>query len=186
VENSKKLDNKIDLDALSRGDEAMVKEVYRLHRGAFIQWSKSKFNCSEEDAADSFQDAIIVMIKMAREGKMSDIKVGLKTYLFAIGKRLVWNRFRSQSKTDTVDPESFKLTADLDTSILDKIEEDHRQNRVRLALQKLSEKCQQLLTLLFFKQYSTEAVVAELGYKGADVVWVQKSRCMKALREHLT
>ena len=75
-----------------------VKKVYVSYRESFINFAK-KFSSSKEDVLDSYQDAIIILQEKAMRGELNNLKCSLKTYLFSLGKYILYEKNRKKSKT---------------------------------------------------------------------------------------
>jgi len=65
------------------------------------------------------------------------------------------------------------------------LELTERQQLLREALEQLGARCRDLLLLLYYHRYTTEAAMHALDYKNKDVVKSQKARCMRQLRNWL-
>src|SRR6056297_2665809 len=83
------------LKELKQGDTGLLDEVYLENRDAFLNCIAKNFNLKEEDAADIYQDTLIVFYENVRKGKLKQLSVNLQTYLFSVGKNLALKRHRS-------------------------------------------------------------------------------------------
>lgn len=171
------------LQRLQAGDYSYLKILYKDYRNEFVTWTQRHFNCEAEDAADVFQDTVIAFYKNVTHGKLTELNSSVKTYLFAIGKRLLLKKFRTQSRIQLTDWEADPPVEQLDLGIWHTIEHEHQKKIIQTALQQIGEKCQKLILLFYYHRYSTEAVQRELEYNSEGVVRTQKRRCMQALRE---
>ncbi len=54
---------------------------------------------------------------------------------------------------------------------------------LRKYFKQLGEKCQQVLTLFYYRGLNIEEIVKQAGYNNANVVKAQKSRCLKTLKQ---
>lgn len=176
-------DNQL-LAALAQGDPQALQALYSQHRSSFIAWAIKQFRCETEDAADLYQDAVIILYENAIQGKV----VGsgkLSTYLFGIGRNLILKQVSKYQKFTDADalPEHEGNLAEgwVDAPL----ELNERQVLLQGALASLGEACRRLLVRFYYDRYSTEAIMAEFGYKSSDVVKSQKARCMRGLRKML-
>jgi len=174
------------LHRLQAGDYSYLDTLYAEHREAFITWTQRSFNCTAEDAADVFQDTVIAFYKNVTRGKLTEMNSSVKTYLFAIGKRLLLKKFRKQKRIELTDWETEVPVERLDLSILENLEDAHDKKLVQNALQRMGEKCRELIVLFYYHRYSTEAVKNAMNYNSEGVVRTQKRRCMQALRAIFT
>ncbi|MFK7969476.1 MAG: RNA polymerase sigma factor [Bacteroidia bacterium] len=169
------------LKRIIAGDRNALHRLYQKHRDAFLAWAYKRYACQEEDAADVYQDAIIVLYENALAGKIHG-KSALKTYLFGVGKNLILKRYEHTKRFTEEGPEE---TGETDVPMEETIVMTERQEVLQRALQELGEACRRLLIRFYYDRYSTEAMMSEFGYKSKDVVKSQKARCMRSLRNLL-
>jgi len=174
------------LQRLQAGDYSYLDTLYAEHRDAFITWTQRSFNCTAEDAADVFQDAVIAFYKNVTKGKLTQMNSSVKTYLFAIGKRLLLKKFRKQQRIELTDWETDAPVERLDLGVLGDLDDAHNKALVQNALQQIGEKCREMIILFYYHRYSTEAVQKAMNYNSEGVVRTQKRRCMQALRAIFT
>ena len=172
------------LTKIAEGDRHALHVLYQKHREAFLGWACKRYQCSEDDAADLYQDAIIVLYENALAGKITG-NSKLRTYLFGVGKNLIlknYEQYKRFADLETEDPRDNKTPVSaVDESII----LTERQQALQLALQELGEACRRLLIRFYYDKFSTEAMMSEFGYKTKDVVKSQKARCMRSLRNLL-
>lgn len=170
------------LIALKNDDKSVLKSVYLEHKPAFISFAKT-YKINNEDALDIYQDAIIALRENALKGNLYDLKSGLKTYLFSIGKYMIYKRLKEKKKlhlvnsiNETNDFEELKTT-DIDYGF------NTRQRQLQVAFNSLGTKCQALLSLFYLRGFTLDEIVVELNYNNKDVAKSQKSRCLKSLKK---
>jgi RNA polymerase sigma factor (sigma-70 family) len=180
-------DNAIIAEILA-GRETTLRRIYPLYAAEFKAWARRFVVCSEADLTDAYQDALIVFYRNVISGKLTGLTSSLKTYLFAIGIRQLRRSLQQQQRVNLMD----ELTdADLpqDPTFLQLLieEEDYQAKRTHLsqAIEQLSPACQKVLELYFYQGYSIPQIKELLNYQSENSVSVQKSRCLKALRDIL-
>lgn len=172
------------LKAIASGDRTALHKVYQRHRESFLAWACKRYSCSEEDAADLYQDAVIVLYENALAGKI-DGNSKLRTYLFGVGRNLIlknFERYKRFADKEAEEEQDLRAYAD---AVDEPIILNERQQMLQAALRELGEACRRLLIRFYYDRYSTEAIMAEFGYKTKDVVKSQKARCMRGLRNML-
>lgn len=175
------------LAQIRAGRQDRLDEIYRLYRGEFVVWAERRYSCSEADALDAFQDAVIIFYKNAVSGKLERLTSSLKTYLFAIGKhRVLKLGHKSRREVATDWEEAPEPTDQLDLGIYDTIENAHQRKVVDTGLAQLGEKCQKILRLFYYHRYPIESIQSALGMSSSGAVRVQKKRCLDTLRQILT
>jgi RNA polymerase sigma factor (sigma-70 family) len=169
------------IERMKSGDKSALAEVYKLYREPFVQFGLKYYRDSEL-LYDIYQDATIALFERAIQGKLSLQKSSLKTYLFSMGKFMLFTRLKK-------DPPSTELSADHEVNMglyeeAKNFIEDPDPMVVFLgkSLAKLGEKCRQILELYYYENKSMKEIQLILEYNHPDVVKSQKSRCLKSLK----
>lgn len=165
---------------LKKGDQSILKKLYIEYRADFIAFGR-KISVLEDDVLDSYQDAIIALQEQAFKGKLDNITCSLKTYLFGIGKYILYEKNRKQQKTvlkvvETNDYETIEI--DVFSNTL-----SNQQQKIQTGFNKLGKKCKEILQLFYYRGYTIEDITDYLNYENKNVVKSQKSRCLKQLKE---
>lgn len=92
---------------LQKDPNPVLVKIYREYRKEFLSWAYNNYGAGEDDALDSFQDAMIILYKNVREGKLTDLQSSLKTYLFSIGKNVLLTRFILAQRMAAHTPDCF-------------------------------------------------------------------------------
>ncbi|MEM1321777.1 MAG: sigma-70 family RNA polymerase sigma factor [Bacteroidota bacterium] len=134
---------------------------------------------TEDDAADVFQDAVIVFYRKVRLGELQ-LNCSIQTYLFSICKNIWLYRLRSRKKQVQwdVDLEAVLIEED-GMDIL--LREEHRELIAGLIGQ-LGERCQQILKLYYFDRMRMREIALRMGFKSEQAAKNKKAACMKKLR----
>ena len=177
--------------AIKAGNHQLLDELYKAHREAFLTYAQRQLYATETDAADCFQDAVIAFYKNVRSGRMTELTCSLRTYLFGIGKRLVYRRNKRRQREMPTDPDSGiglgnDPTSEQDLSLLNRFEDDHRKALLARALPLLGPTCQQVLTLFYYHQYPIESIQTSLNLSSPGAVRIKKMRCLEKLKNLLT
>ncbi|MEM1324401.1 MAG: sigma-70 family RNA polymerase sigma factor [Bacteroidota bacterium] len=161
--------------------EAMLRQFYFRYRDEFLR-AFSKYELDEAARLDVYQDAMIVLVEAMRKGKVT-LQNNAKSYLFGIGRNLFVDRIKSELKKRELQAD-LKNQADISENVtLDHIELSHRQQTLQQAIRQLGKKCQEILTLFYYRKYAIEAIQKAMNYNSENVVKAHKSRCLKQLRE---
>lgn len=178
-------------EAIKSGRHELLDELYVRHREAFLTYAQRQLYATEDDAADCFQDAVIAFYKNIVSGRLTELTCGIRTYLFAIGKRLVYRKNQKRHREVTSDPDAgIGLGNDpaneLDMSLLNRYEEDHRKEMLAGALSKLGDTCQQVLTLFYYHRYPIESIQNTLNLSSPGATRIKKMRCLDQLKKILS
>ena len=173
------------LDSLKNGSETAFTAVYEDNRDLFLNFGR-KYSLGDEDLLDVYQDAYIAFYENIRSGKLVELKSTISTYLISIGKYKIMERLRKNNKK--VKGESIlNLVHEVDHEVeefeLEKQELSNQQKVLQLYFETLGEKCQEILKMFYYKNYSVKQIMVEGGYNSENVVKATKSRCMKTLKD---
>ena len=170
------------VDALKNDDHFLIKELYKTNRDSFLSFAK-RYNLAEMDCVDIYQEAFISLRKHAISGKLYEVESTLKTYLFGIGKHLIYKKLKEYSLKVNFDAETSYVNNAYDEIEIDtenKLTEE--QQILRYYFKQLGKSCRQMLTLSFYRGLTNDEIANLEGYDSEAVVRSQKSRCLKTLK----
>lgn len=167
---------------LKKGDKQVLESIYIKHRQTFLKFG-SNYNIDNEELMDIYQDSILAFMDNVKNGKINTLNCSIKTYLFSIGKYIIFKKLKRVGKVE-------ELPIDLDRlkSYTQDIENEDVYGKEEMELFKscfklLGKQCQQLLQMFYYRGYTLEDIQKSLNYSNYNVVKSQKSRCLKHLRE---
>ncbi|MCH7413517.1 sigma-70 family RNA polymerase sigma factor [Belliella sp. R4-6] len=176
---TKGVDVKELLDRLQNGDQSALEEVYVDYRDPFLDFLK-KYKLDRNLAEDIYQDAVLALFENAVKGKLKDIKSSIKTYLFAIGKYMVYKKLAGNKKDSLLFAE---LPDELEWDNLESEQTNTMLIKLQTYLGQLGEKCQEIIRMSYFEEKSAEEIVNLLGYPNKETLKSQKSRCIQHLKK---
>ena len=168
---------------LKSDDRLKLKALYNEYRASFLGFGKG-FHLDEDALSDVYQEAFLALRKKAINGKLNAVKCSTKTYLFGIGKFMIYDTLKEKKLQ-----RPYESTMHLVAEDAPEIELDHtpvlsqEQLLLRKYFKKLGEKCQRLLTFFYYRGLSIKEIVIMGDYKDENTVKSSKSRCVKQLRE---
>jgi RNA polymerase sigma factor (sigma-70 family) len=168
---------------IKEGDDRFLRSLYESKRVSFISWFQKNYRIDKQHALDLFQKAFSIFYFNVKDGKIQTLKSSIDTYIFGIGKILMKQHLREESKVAALEEIPDMLVAD--DSIFQEEETSHRQNLVRKILENLKDPCKTLLVMYYFKNFSLESIAASMGYKNHGVVKKKKCLCLKMIRTQL-
>ncbi|SIT12690.1 RNA polymerase sigma factor, sigma-70 family [Zobellia uliginosa] len=180
-------DKNITLEELQAGSEETLRKVYEDNRSKFLNFAR-RYKLTEEENIDIYQDAYIVFYENIMNGKLENLTSSISTYLFSIGKYLIFDRMRKNKKTVSG---SYDLTRvgepdeQLSTLDLERSDLTREQKLLQKHFKDLGAKCQELLTFFYYRGYTIQEIMKAGNYNSENVVKSAKSRCMKTLKERI-
>ncbi len=177
----------ITLNDLKQGSDRVLKRVYEENRGKFLNFAR-RYNLSDEENIDVYQDAYIIFYDNIMSGKVESFTSSISTYLFGIGKYLIFDRMKKNKK---------QVSFQFDLSLVGKEDElvstfemeepaltpEHKLLRKHFSA--LGKQCQELLTLFYYRGFTIQEIMAHADYNSENVVKASKSRCLKSLRDKI-
>ncbi len=177
----------ITIENLRKGSEKALKHVYEDNRDKFLNFAK-RYNLSHEDNIDIYQDAFIIFYDNIMSGKIDTFTSSISTYLFSIGKYLIFDKMKKKNRTINTDFDLTLIKNEEEFVPISDIENDDLTEEQTL-LQKhfvtLGKQCQELLTLFYYTGYTIKDILEQGKYNNENVIKSTKSRCIKTLKERI-
>jgi len=172
------------ISQLKQRDRNALAKVYSVYKTEFFKFA-SRYNAKNELLEDVYQDALIVVYENAQAGKLDALKSTVKTYLFGIGKFMLFKHFRDSKKEVHTD-ENYVFD-NYEQAVIEDVYEDEGPSDYQKLLvanfKKLGDKCREVLELFYLQGLKLDEIVSIQGYENKNVVKSQKSRCLKSLKE---
>ena len=172
-----------EFDCFVKDDMHAIKSLYDSHRTPFFHFA-SKYQLPQETLVDIYQDAFVALRKNAMKGKLASVDCSLRTYLFGIGKNLIFQELKRKDRfTPLYDSKKISEEPIEIISLETAPELTLEQQALRQYFKTLGEKCQQVLTMFYYQGLTIDEIVETTHYQSNSVVRSQKSRCLKQLKE---
>lgn len=173
----------IQLSKIKEGDDQFLRKLYEHKRPGFVSWFQKTYTLSKQQSIDLFQKAFSIFYFNVKDGKIVTLTSTIETYIFGIGKILMKEDFRRESRLTSLEEIPDVHLADY--SIFRDEDKAHEQSLVGKILEVLEEPCKSLLTMYYFNNYSMAHIAEILGYKNQGVVKKKKCLCLKSVRSLL-
>jgi RNA polymerase sigma factor (sigma-70 family) len=125
------------------------------------------------------QESLVVLWERVRSGQF-EYTAKLSTFIYGIVKN-IWSRRLARKRMETpteLDPERHSDGA---LSPLEDLMECEEAELVRTALERIGERCKQLLKLFYWEELSMEEIAVQMGFANSDSAKAKKYQCKKAL-----
>jgi len=180
MEKSKALSDEELVEGIRTGDRTALHAVYRKYWPMVLQFVTMN-NGNEDEAKDIYQETVIVLYQKVREGDFELISK-LKTYLYAVSRRLWLKQLRSKSKFagEVKDLQHYEVWDPL----LDQEDKQSLQKRmVAKSMDALGESCRTILMDFFYGGFTMEEIAEKMGYTNAANAKNQKYKCFQRLKK---
>lgn len=135
-----------------------------------------KIGGAKEDAADIFQNALLVFLDMVEEGRFKE-EASIKTLLYAISRNLWLKEQRSKVRKSRAFVE---WSADQDRWEV-AMKDSMSGLKVSQLLERIDDGCQKLLNDYYYSGLSYDDIAQRYGMGNRDSVKVKKFRCLRKL-----
>jgi len=174
------------LAALAAGERTATEQIYRQNYHIISGWL-IKNGCSSTDAADVFQEAMVVLYGKAEDENFR-LTCSAGTYLFAISKHLWYKKVQKQSREPALlqhDPgtEDDEFGGVYEDDINVHHEREAHYEQLNTALDQVGEPCRSLLKAFYHQDKSMQEIAADFGYTNPDNAKTQKYKCLARLRK---
>ncbi len=168
------------LQGLASEDKSSIEKIYREHYG-MVQSLVINNNGSSDDAADIFQEAMIVLFEKARSGSF-ELHCQLKTFIYAVSRRLWLKRLNKLQRFSSPGEYMEELVSvEEDMEVHEKRQEEF--SIMETAMSKIGEPCKSLLEAYYVQKKQMQAIAADFGYTNADNAKTQKYKCLVRLKK---
>ena len=173
------------LQGIAAGTRQSTAQVYKQHYPTIMHWITGAGG-DDADAADIFQEAMVVLFEKARnEDFRLTCRIG--TYLFAICKHLWYKKLEHRKRMPGAFPDQMGGEDGFDAAYEDdiKVHEEREEHYAQLdvALDALGEPCRSLLRAFYYQDKSMQEIAADFGYTNPDNAKTQKYKCLMRLKK---
>lgn len=174
------------ITGLAKGERKASEYVYRQNFSIVSGWMV-KNGGSSADAADIFQEAMVVLFGKAQDEHFR-LTCSIGTYLFAISKHLWYKKLQRQSRDPIVlndntgtDDDEIGIAWEDDLNVHHEREVHYGQ--LDSALEQIGEPCSSLLKAYYHQDKNMQEIAADFGYTNPDNAKNQKYKCLTRLRK---
>ena len=173
------------LHGIATGSRQATAEIYKEHYKTVMHWILNHGG-HDIDAADIFQEAMVVLFEKAREEDFR-LTCRIGTYLFAICKHLWYKKIEQRKRQPDSLPDNPDEEEGADWAYDDDIKvhqerEEHYQ-QLDAALDSLGEPCRSLLKAFYHHDKSMQEIAADFGYTNPENAKTQKYKCLSRLKK---
>lgn len=171
------------MEGLSNHEERSLLLLYKLYFPMVLHLVVNNHG-TEDDAKDLFQETMIVLYDKSREAGFT-LEAKLKTYLYAVARRLWLKQLNRRNKTPLKSAEfsEDETEADIPDNFHDHEEKEERFTIMSQALSNLGEPCKSLLEDFYLRQMSMQEIAEKFGYTNPDNAKTQKYKCLNRLKK---
>lgn len=157
-----------------------IEQMYRQHY-TMIQSLVLANGGSRDDAADLFQETVIVLYEKIKAGNF-ELQCLLKTFLYSVARRL-WLKKLQQQQRYTPQVEGIEDIVAVENEVENHLKLQNDFTIMESAMNKVGEPCKSLLEAYYLKKKQMSVIAQEFGYTNADNAKTQKYKCLVRLKK---
>jgi RNA polymerase sigma factor (sigma-70 family) len=168
------------LEGLAKEDRNSIEQIYR-DNYTMVQTLILNNSGTTDDAADIFQEAMIVLFEKSRTADF-ELNCQLKTYIYSVCRRLWLKKLQQMQRFGRQAEDMTEMVpVDDDLEIHEKRQVDF--NIMENAMNKIGEPCKSLLEAYYIQKKNMLQIATEFGYTNADNAKTQKYKCLVRLKK---
>ncbi len=165
------------LSGLVNSDNEILGYVYKKYYPE-IRFFVIKNSGTDEDAKDTFQEALIVIYKKLKSGNL-ELTCSFKTYLYSVA-RIIWMRHLEKNKIKTDELTDRQVFVDFEDNMELFLSEQERYKMYQKYFLTLHKDCQTILKL-FLQKVPLKEIQAKLNLSSEKYVKKRKYQCKEIL-----
>ena len=168
------------LKGIAAEDKGSIEQLYRQYY-IMVQSMVLANAGNNDDAADLFQETIIVLYEKTKKGDF-ELQCLLKTFLYSIARRL-WLKKLQQQQRYISQPDGLEETIPVEDEIESHLKLQNDFYIMESAMNKIGEPCKSLLQAYYLQKKHMNVIAQEFGYTNADNAKTQKYKCLVRLKK---
>jgi len=148
------------LEGIAAEDKYSIEQLYRQHY-SMIQSLVLANAGSKDDAADLFQETVIVLYEKVKAGNF-ELQCLLKTFLYSVARRL-WLKKLQQQQRYTSQPDGLEETVPVEDEIEKHLKLQNDFYIMESAMNKVGEPCKSLLQAYYLQKKHMNIIAQEFG-----------------------
>jgi len=166
--------------SIRQGDQAALHQVYKTHWPMVLRMVQMNSG-NEADAKDIYQETVLVLYDNICDENF-ELLSKLKTYVYAIGRRLWLKHLRDTKSVDEQRLQS-EWHEDVEHQLDQHDKKNSQQQVVNESMNGLGEPCKTILTDFFYGGYTMDEIAEKMGYTNAANAKNQKYKCLQRLKK---
>jgi RNA polymerase sigma factor (sigma-70 family) len=168
------------LQGIAAEDKNAIEQLYKIHYN-MVQTMVIANAGSKDDAADLFQETVIVLYEKVKKGNF-ELTSQLKTFIYSVARRLWLKKLQQQQRfTKQADDLEDIMPVEDEVEQHEKVQNDFTLMEASMA--KVGEPCKSLLEAYYLQKKHMNEIATEFGYTNADNAKTQKYKCLVRLKK---
>jgi RNA polymerase sigma factor (sigma-70 family) len=157
-----------------------LKELYKTHYSMILNLIVSNSG-TEQEAKDIYQESIIAFYERVQDPEFR-LTCKIKTYLYAVARRL-WLKRLAEKKKTVGKVEELETFIGIEEELKTIEEKEQLYEIITSSLEELGEPCKSLLEDFYMNNLSMDVIAGKFRYTNADNAKNQKYKCLQRLKK---
>jgi len=171
---------KLLLEGFARDDKGSIETIYREQYNTISSLVINN-NGSADDAADIFQESMIVLYEKVKSGNF-ELHCQIRTFLYSVARRL-WLKKLQQMQRFSNHTDSLEDLVHVEEEIESHEKKQSEFSLMEMAMNKLGEPCKSLLEAYYLQKKQMQEIASDFGYTNSDNAKTQKYKCLVRLKK---
>ncbi|MBK8556325.1 MAG: sigma-70 family RNA polymerase sigma factor [Lewinellaceae bacterium] len=163
----------------------VLEQIDDHYRSVFMRWAAKRFSATPNDLEDAWQEALVIFYEKVTNGELTELHCAAQTWLFATAGNYLRNMNRKMRRVIWHDEVDKVLAGKNNTVEFSDPEPEGKRKLLLSAMEKISEKCRELLRARYFDGFSIPEMMQNFQMGSENSTSAQLSKCMAGLREHI-
>ena len=168
------------LEGLANQDKSSIERIYK-NNFQMVQNLVLNNRGTPEDAADIFQEAMIVLYDKSLNPEFQ-LSCQLKTYIYSVCRR-IWLKKLQQEQRLGLQTDDFEQVIPVDEDLEGYEKKQASFTIMENAMSKIGEPCKSLLEAYYINKKQMQQIAMEFNYTNADNAKTQKYKCLVRLKK---
>jgi RNA polymerase sigma factor (sigma-70 family) len=170
--------DELEVAELRKKDPAALRQLYKTHYPMVLNLVLTNSG-NEQEAKDVYQEAIIHFYERLQQAEFV-LVCKIKTYIYAVSKRLWLKRLAEQKKQIRMEMEDG--FAGIEQEMFDLESKEKNFQAMDKALYTLGEPCRTIVEDYYLHNLTMNEITEKFGYTNADNAKNQKYKCLQRLK----
>lgn len=177
------------------GNNTPFGEIYRALFAQYQGWARKRWGIDDELLQECFNESLLIFRRKAWDGSLANYTGRqINTVLFSFAANVIRNRLKRdqqhRDRFEQLDEEADEMEGEMGFVVERELQEgifaepdSPRLAQLKRAMQELTDRCRQLLTLRIVHGVSIPEIAAQLGMSTANSAKTAKNKCLNRLRQ---
>lgn len=147
-----------------------------------IEWYILKNSGTKIEAADIFQDSIIVLYNRIKQ-ESKPLQSSIWTFLYSVCRNTWLKKLRTKNRIVSINEKSTSIREE--ENYAETLIKQERTKFIQDTLRKMTGDCKKILLLYYFEKLPMKIIAKKMNLSGEQIAKNKKYNCLKALKKNV-